>query len=188
MSDTQVPDHYEVLQLSPRADAGTISRVFRHMAKRLHPDNLESGDADRFGAVMEAFRVLSDPALRAAYDVRYEQVREKRWKLFDQHTTGSEIASDRRIRGALLSVLYSARRYEPENPGLGNVDLERILGCPEEHLKFHIWYLKENGLVQRLENGFWAITAAGVDHVLERGEPVRSGLQLLEPGDEMPAA
>ena len=41
MSVSQVPDHYEVLQLSPRADADTISRVFRHMAKRLHPDKIE---------------------------------------------------------------------------------------------------------------------------------------------------
>lgn len=187
MSDTQVPDHYEVLQLSPRADAATISRVFRHMAKRFHPDNAESGDPDRFSAVMEAFRVLSDPALRASYDARYDRMREKRWRVFDQHTALSDVASDRRVRDALLSILYTARRNDADQPGIGNVDLERMLGCPEEHMKFHIWYLKEQGLLQRLENGFIAITAAGVNHVLETGGPARVGLQLLESGD-LPAS
>lgn len=188
MSDSQVPDHYEVLQLSPRADADTISRVFRHMAKRLHPDNVESGDPERFGAIMEAFRVLSDPSLRAAYDARYDRMREKRWRIFDQETALDDVAADRRVRAALLSILYSARRNDAESPGVGIVDLERLLGCPEEHMKFHVWYLKENGLLQRLENGCWAITAAGVDHVLENGGPARVGLQLLEPGDDLPVS
>ena len=188
MSDSQLPDHYEVLQLSPRADADTISRVFRHMAKRLHPDNVESGDPERFGAIMEAFRVLSDPGLRAAYDARHDRMREKRWRIFNQETALDDVSADRRVRTALLSILYSARRNDAENPGVGIVDLERLLGCPEEHMKFHVWYLKENGLLQRLENGCWAITAAGVDHVLENGGPARVGLQLLEPGDDLPVS
>lgn len=188
MSDTPVADHYEVLQLSPRADEGTISRVFRHMAKRLHPDNLESGDPERFGAIMEAFRVLSDPGLRAAYDARYDRMREKRWRIFDQDTAVSDVAADRRLRSALLSILYAARRNDAESPGVGIVDLEQLLGCPEEHMTFHVWYLKENGLLQRMENGSWAITAAGVDHVLESGGPARLGLQLLEAGDELSAS
>ena len=92
------------------------------------------------------------------------------------------------MRAALLSILYSARRNDAEAPGVGIVDLERLLGCPEEHMKFHVWYLKENGLLQRLENGCWALTAAGVDHVLENGGPARVGLQLLEPGDDLPVS
>ena len=35
-------DHYEVLQVSHRADLQTIQRVYRHLAKRYHPDNSES--------------------------------------------------------------------------------------------------------------------------------------------------
>lgn len=42
MAESDAVDHYEVLQLSPRADQDTIQRVFRHLAKRLHPDNAES--------------------------------------------------------------------------------------------------------------------------------------------------
>jgi curved DNA-binding protein CbpA len=176
-------DHYEVLQLSPRADHDTIHRVFRHLAKRLHPDNAESGDGDRFAQVMEAFQVLSDPAARAQYDARYEARRESRWRIFDQRTTESDIAGDRRVRTAILSLLYTARRNDADRPGVGVLDLERLLGCPEQHMNFHIWYLKENGWLERLENGTLAITASGVDRVLDLGGPARDATNLLPTGN-----
>src|SRR5215210_9327182 len=145
MTELASSDHYEVLQFSPRANHDTIQRVFRHLAKRFHPDNTESGDPDRFKVVMEAFRILSQPKLRAKYDAGYEQVREARWRIFDQETSVNDVAADRRIRMAALSLLYTARRNDPERPGIGVVELERILGCPEDHMKFHLWYLRENG-------------------------------------------
>ena len=52
MAVPDATDHYEILQLSPRADQATIQRVFRLLAKRFHPDNHESGDADRFKQLM----------------------------------------------------------------------------------------------------------------------------------------
>ena len=61
MRSTESQDHYEVLQVSPRADQDTIQRVFRHLAKRFHPDNAESGDATRFKLIVEAHQILSDP-------------------------------------------------------------------------------------------------------------------------------
>jgi DnaJ domain len=181
MTAQDVADYYEVLQLSPRADQGTIQRVFRHLAKRFHPDNHESGDAERFKLVMDAFRVLSDPERRAEYDARYEDRREARWRIFDQGTVSNDVAADRRLRESALSLLYAARRNDPDQPGLGMIDLERLLGCPEEHMKFHIWYLKENGWIQRLENGMLAITASGVDRILDQAGPLEAGMPLLTP-------
>jgi hypothetical protein len=58
-------------------------------------------------------------------------------------------------------------------------DLERLLGCPEDHIKFHIWYLKENGWLHRLENGMLAITASGVDRALDDAGPPVSSQPLL---------
>ena len=52
-------DFYEVLQLSPRATAETIERVYRLLAKRYHPDNTVTGDAARFSEVHET--ILSSP-------------------------------------------------------------------------------------------------------------------------------
>jgi curved DNA-binding protein CbpA len=181
MPDSDAVDYYEVLQVSPRADQDTIQRVFRHLAKRLHPDNAESGDGLRFAQVMQAFQVLSDPSARAKYDARYEREREVRWRIFDQGTAENGLASDRRVRTAILSLLYTARRNDAERPGIGVLELERLLGCPEQHMAFHLWYLKENGWIERLENGTIAITVNGVDRVLETGGPARSRVNLLEP-------
>lgn len=183
MTDTPFRDYYEMLQVSPRADQETLASVFRHLAKRVHPDNPETGDGDRFRELREAFAVLSDPERRAAYDVRYEQAREEQWQIYDQETVENDVEADRRIRTAALSLLYSARRNDPDQPGLGIVKLERLLGCPEQHMKFHTWYLKENGWIERLPDGQWAITASGVDKILDMGGPVTGGALRLGPGE-----
>jgi curved DNA-binding protein CbpA len=182
MTESDAVDHYDVLQVSPRADQDTIQRVFRHLAKRLHPDNADSGDGTRFAQVMQAFQVLSDPKARAKYDARYERQREARWKIFDQDTAENDLGADRRVRTAILSLLYTARRNDADRPGIGVLELERLLGCPEQHMKFHLWYLKENGWLERLESGMIAITASGVDRVLDLGGPMRDGTYLLEAG------
>jgi len=46
--------------------------------------------------------------------------------------------------------------------------MENLLACPEEHLEFHVWYLREKGWIERLDNGLLAITASGVDRVMEQ--------------------
>lgn len=178
-----LPDYYEILQCSPRADNETIERVFRHLAKRYHPDNRETGDASRFAELVAANDVISDPAQRAAYDVHYDRIRETRWKIFNQDSATSEIASDARLRLAILSLLYVARRNNHLEPGVGTVELERILSTPMEHLEFQMWYLRETGTVERLTSGHFAITARGVDKLFELGGPRKVGPQLLTEGD-----
>ncbi len=63
-------DCYEVMQLSPHADADTISHVHRMLALRYHPDNAETGNSEKFIRLSEAYRILSDPEKRALYDAR----------------------------------------------------------------------------------------------------------------------
>jgi curved DNA-binding protein CbpA len=188
MQNGKMPDHYEVLQVSSRADQDTIERVFRHLAKRYHPDT-ENGEAGRFAEIVEAYRVLSSPDARAEYDARYESIREEHWRAVTEETAVDQLGEDRRIRFGILSLLYSARRNDVDRPGLGPVEMERVLACPEEHLKFHVWYLKENGWLQRLENGHYAITASGVDKVMEMGSPGQQAApKRITPGSGAPAA
>jgi curved DNA-binding protein CbpA len=163
--DPIATDHYETLQLSPYAHTDTVERVFRHLAKRFHPDNTETGDAQRFSAVVEAYRVLSDPERRAAYDAAHAQQREDRWQIFDQDAAGTTPESDQRVRLGILSVLYQSRRRDVDRPGVGILELERILDCPQDHMRFHLWYMKEKGWVERRDNGTLAITVAGLDHL-----------------------
>ena len=51
-------DYYEILQISPNAEAETIHRVFRILAARFHPDNPETGDSGKFIRLAKAYEVL----------------------------------------------------------------------------------------------------------------------------------
>ena len=63
-------DCYAIMQLSPGADAAAISRAYRLLALRYHPDNIETGNSEMFLRLSEAYQILSDPQKRAGYDVR----------------------------------------------------------------------------------------------------------------------
>ena len=161
-------DYYETLQLNPNADEETINRVFRILVKRYHPDNRDSGNTKKFNEVMDAYRILSDPEKRAAYDVKYDQNRATVLKLFDEASASDSFESDRRVFEGILSLLYVSRRRNPDRGGVGIIQMERLLGCPSQHLEFPLWYLRQKSWVERLENGLIAITAAGVDKVIEQ--------------------
>lgn len=83
-------DFYEALQLSPNADGETISRVYRLLAARYHPDNGESGDSEKFLRLSEAYRILSDPEKRARYAVRLREVRQLRQQIFERAARSTE--------------------------------------------------------------------------------------------------
>ena len=56
-------DYYDVLGVSRNADASTIKKAYRKLAKKYHPDT-NQGDAraeQMFKEVNEAYDVLGDP-------------------------------------------------------------------------------------------------------------------------------
>ncbi len=111
--------------------------------------------------------MISDPDRRAEYDASYETARREQWKIFGQREASSSVDDDENIRRGILSLLYVARRRYVDDPGMGPMHLERYLGTPEEHLEFHLWYLKEKGWVMRTDSGEYAITVGGIDQVTE---------------------
>lgn len=185
-NDEAFVDHYEVLQVSPNAEGETIDRVFRHLAKRYHPDNSHSGDAEAFDRVVQAHRTLSDPELRAAYDVRYEEGRAGRWRLVAGAAEGDNFDADQLMRERLLSLLYLQRRRDVRSAGIGNLELEQLLDCPREHIEFHLWYLRNKGLVERTDSGTFAITAEGIDAVAASRTGLRSERLLSERAGQAP--
>jgi curved DNA-binding protein CbpA len=187
MSQESFVDYYEDLQVSPNADLETIERVFRLLAKRYHPDNSRTGDADKFNIIFKSYRVLSDPEKRAAYDATYEGERARQWKVFSENSSTDSFENDKCIRYGILSILYIERRKDASNGGVGMWHLEKLLGWPEKQMEFHIWYLKEKGWIQRSETGGYAITADGVDAV-EKNNLLLKKDRLLPPGRESEAS
>lgn len=179
-------DYYEILQVSPSADQETIERVYRLLAKRYHPDNQSTGDEKKFDILTKAYHTLSNPERRAGYDAIYESAKNQQWHLFLNGIPSDGAEGDRKIYQGILSILYLARRRDAENAGVGIVQLEKLLGLSENNLTFHIWYLREKGWIQRLENGGFAITASGVDVVIEKDILVKQDrfLPLDKTGEE----
>jgi hypothetical protein len=185
VSENGFIDYYELLQLSPNADTDTVERVFRHLAKKLHPDNRESADPERFRQIVEAHGTLSDAKARAGYDVKYQDYWNRKWKIASEAGDGSAFGDDRETREGLLSLLYVQRRRNPKTPGLGDYEMARLIGKPYELVEFHLWYLKSKGWVERLDTGMLAISAAGVDQIEENRLRLRDD-RLLTAGGPSP--
>ena len=125
MGDATFADYYEILEISPNANQDTIERIFRHHARRYHPDNQETGDFRRFNEVVEAHNALKDPVRRAQYDVQYQNRTQIRRILTDEASDPKGIDRDVDIQNKLLSILYVKCRLNIDDPGFGDFELER---------------------------------------------------------------
>ena len=181
-SDFQDLDYYEIMQLSPNADDETVHRVYRLLAQRYHPDNTDTGKADLFVQLTEAFQILSDPEKRAAYDARHSSEKRLRWKIFDQAVVATGPEVEKRKRQGILGLLYAATVKEPERASMTVHAFEDMLGCPREHLEAALWYLRGKGYVQRTDGGRYTLTVQGFEEAEERcvSAPKNAG-ELPEP-------
>jgi curved DNA-binding protein CbpA len=166
MNNAQNRDMYEILEVSPNASQETIERMFRYFAQRYHPDRQGTGDEERFRQIVKAYGTLREPESRAAYDSRHKTNLDYQWSLVEEAGDKDNFEKDSLIQERVLSVLYTKRKRDPLEPGLGAMHLERLTGCPQEMLDFHLWYLRDKGWIMRMENGLMAITADGVDQSL----------------------
>jgi curved DNA-binding protein CbpA len=181
--DPELLDCYEIMQLSPKATADTIHRVHRILAQRYHPDTPDTGNAEMFIRVTAAARILSDPEQRARYDTRYHASRQLQWKIFDQAEASLGPGAERAKRKGILGLLYAKAVHEIERASMTAVDFEEILGCPREHLRAALWYLKGKGFIQRGDNGRYTITVAGFDEMESQSfMPEPSRQKLIEQG------
>ena len=159
----QNEDLYELLQISPNADSDTIHRVYRMLAQRYHPDNQDTADPEIFRKVLEAYQMLSDPEKRAGYDSQYKIARERRWRIFDQERASRGVKGEKAKRDGIMGLLYTKRVNEPAAAAMDPREFEQLLGVPREHLEFSLWYLREQALIARSDNGRFHITVKGVD-------------------------
>jgi DnaJ-domain-containing protein 1 len=66
------PYYYDILEVDPKADTSAIKRKYYVLARKYHPDKVGKDDkeaAEKFKDIAEAYQVLSDPQLRAKYDM-----------------------------------------------------------------------------------------------------------------------
>lgn len=70
--------HYDVLKVALDAPGDVVRAAYRVFAARHHPDRAGPAELALMQRVNEAYRVLSDPALRAAHDAWIRTHRRRR--------------------------------------------------------------------------------------------------------------
>ena len=173
-------DYYEILEVSSSASFETIDRVFRYLAQKFHPDNQDTGDVERFTLVVKAHDILRNPETRAAYDIHYQKLTEHKWRIFDEASDADCFENDEIIQERVLSILYTKRKHNMRNPGLSYFELERLTGCPSELLEFHMWFIKDKNWIERLDTGLLAITAEGVERLINQLHEKRKNKLLTD--------
>ena len=164
--ETEVPDYYEFLEISPQATQETIHRVYRFLAARYHPDHVETGDIDKFAQLTAAYKVLSDPARRAEYNSqRAMSPSPFRDPMSSTIDFMDQIEGDLNRRLGVLAILYYKRRMYPDRPEVTLLEVEERMGFPRDYLDFTMWYLAKKKYITRADNAEFTLTVEGVDFV-----------------------
>jgi curved DNA-binding protein CbpA len=161
----KLPNYYEFLQISSKAEPDTIHRVYRFLAVRFHPDNPDTGDPEKFALLKQSYDVLSNPTLRAEYDAACEKDAPEEDPLSNSIDFMDDIEGELNRRLAVLALLYYKRRTNPHNPEVSLAEVETRMGFPRDYLEFTSWYLVKKGFITRADNSAFALTADGVDFV-----------------------
>jgi curved DNA-binding protein CbpA len=177
MTETEIPDYYEFLEISPQATQETIHRVYRYLASRYHPDSTATGDLDKFSQLSAAYKVLSDPVRRAEYNA-YRATHQPAIHnpLSSTIDFMDQVEGDQNRRLAVLAILYYRRRMYPHEPEVSLVEIERRMGFPRDYLDFTAWYLTKKRFITRADNSDFTLTVDGVDFI----ETQRATVPLLE--------
>jgi curved DNA-binding protein len=165
MSPQSTVNYYDLFQINPRAELETIERVYRLLAARYHPDNLNTGDPERFRILSEAYTVLRDPGKRKEYDRQFEIHAAQPLPIFLGKEFTEGIDSEAKIRIGVLCLLYSKRRANPDYAALSLLDMENIMAFPREKLLFALWYLRAKRFVVQDDRSSFIISAEGVDYL-----------------------
>lgn len=186
--DGPARDHYEILQLSPRAHPLIIAKAYRLLAALYHPDNKSTGDLARFREVVEAYAVLSDPARRSAYD-RARAAAGTHENGLGLDPAGEEfpdrpLADDKELRALIMQTLYNTRRTTPSRPSVPLHVIAELTGYSIEELQFTLWYLRGKKLIEAADGSELVITVAGVDVVEANGMP--DPYRMLSEGERDP--
>jgi hypothetical protein len=183
-ANDQNMDYYELLQVNRDAHPTIIRYAYRFLAAMYHPDNGETGNADKFRTISEAWRTLSDEGKRAAYDLSLGMLDQRKAEQ-NKNQPGSAAPQFKRdalpsmpktnltwdeieLRIAVLQVLLEARRRKPASGGGSGKYLMDCLNIENVGVvEFALWYLREKGLIEMGDRHF-VITAVGVDYLTDQ--------------------
>lgn len=120
-------NHYDTLDVSPKATAAEIKQAYRRLAKLFHPDSKrETADPEKIIQVNAAYEVLADPNRRRSYDQQLRSPQSQPHRRNRQQRTADAQQHYQRYRqtaqdaDAQLSD-WLQQVYEPVNRLIGNI-------------------------------------------------------------------
>jgi len=108
--DLYEKDYYAILGVDKKADAATIKKTYRSLARELHPDKTK-GDKKleaRFKEVSEAYEILSDDKKRREYDQARQAFQSGAYKQGQQFS--GDFSDLFNGGGDIFSQLFTGRR------------------------------------------------------------------------------
>jgi hypothetical protein len=173
---------YQLLHVDRDAHATIIRYAYRFLAAQYHPDNGETGDAEKFRIITDAWQTLSDEGKRAAYDMSLGA--QEQTKGVTQHKAQAKVNEygrdslpnipkagitwhETELRLAILQVLLAARKKKPSSGGASGKMLMDCLQLDSIiEIEFALWYLRENHYIETGERVFM-ITGKGLDYLTD---------------------
>ena len=131
---------YHLLGINPDAKREEINSAYRKYAIKYHPDRNDSDEAPRlFAEYSEAFEILNDPKLRAAYDqFGHKGLEDLQWKPTDPATIFFNFFGSSNPFDFLLpsrNATEFARLTKPDQP-IPNEPLEISISAPLQDFIF----------------------------------------------------
>lgn len=118
----QIPNYYQILEISRDATASEIKRAFRKLAKRYHPDKLNTNFGSdevanakqRFREICNAYDVLQDEKRKADYDRILQNIERQKKSDQSNYDRFNRLNQDQ----AKLELLFQALLHQNYETGI----------------------------------------------------------------------
>jgi hypothetical protein len=174
-------DHYALLGIGPESVSETMHGAYAALARKYHPKNLVTGDAEMFETVNLAYEVLSDPVRRREYDELHHVGQEAGGPKFSGIEFFNALGRDPVLRSAILCLLYDRRRTRPSAPGISMRTIETMVEATAVELSSALWYLKQRGLAASDDKSSLQITADGMDFLVSQKPLLEDVMLFIKP-------
>jgi DnaJ-like protein len=163
------PDLYRVLQVDPSAEPEVIDAAYKRLAHKYHPDHNrgDSQAADRMKLINEAFRVLSKPDQRAAYDLNHG------FGLPELEVVPAEVVLSA-VEPAAREISFSVRLQQTAGPSFDPAihAIELVLAPPWHQAEVH-WHWSASHLPAEVD-----FTLELADGLLKPGSTFSGDIEL----------
>lgn len=150
-------DYYSILGLSPAATTQEVKKAFRKLALLYHPDRNPGRQsqlsAERFSAIQEAYKVLSDARLRAQYQYA-------RHVLHPQTNARPLAASAAEVRALAQKLHHDTRHLDPFRINRDLLYLQVMDILSDQHLQ-----LLQEQADQLINRDIWQFLSYSLHHL-----------------------